>query len=64
MIIKGLLLYKGVWSYGHHGVYYLASAEGLEYPDLQVRDEVNLLQFLGVEIYYVQVANSFDLLEM
>ncbi len=27
-------------------------------------DEVNHRPFLGVEIYYVQVANSFDPLEM
>jgi len=33
-------------------------------PYLQVGDEVNPRPFLGVEIYYVQVANSFDPLEM
>ena len=44
--------------------YYIGSAEGHEYPDLQVGDEVNPRPFLGVEVYYVQVANSFDPLEM
>ena len=43
---------------------YIGSAEDHEYPDLQVGDEVNPRPFLGVEIYYVQAANSFDPLEM
>jgi hypothetical protein len=44
--------------------HYIGSAEGHGYPDLQVGDEVKPRPFLGVEIYYVQVANSFDPLEM
>ena len=43
--------------------YYIGSAEGHEYPDLQVGDEVNPRPFFGGQICG-QMADSFDLFEM